>query len=381
MKKRFLVSLLCVATATTMLVGCSGGETTETTAAATTAAATEAATTAAAETEADAETTEAAETEAPAEEAASGEGLVIGANIYSGADNFMNGVVKPALESAAAESGAEITIADSQGDQATLNNQIDTFITQGVDVLAINLVDPAAAGEVISKAQTAEIPLILFNKEATDGSMTSYDKVWYVGTNSAESGIIQGEMMAADLEANPEWDKNGDGVIQYVMLKGEAGHPDAEARTEWSVKTIVDAGIEVEELAMQPSATWSTADGEANMSGWLTQFGDEIELVISNNDGMAFGAAAAMEKASVSIPLYGVDALSEALTMIEAGSMQGTVLNDGVNQAVATVELAVNAALGNDVVAGTDWVIENDETKAVRVPYVGVTVENVADFK
>ncbi len=354
MTKRILAVLLCVAMATVMFAACTPAEEPATT---TPEATTE-------------ETTE-----------ATGEAIVIGANIYSGADNFMNGVVKPALEAAAAEAGAELTIADSQGDQATLNNQIDTYITQGVDVLAINLVDPAAAGEVIGKAQAADIPLVLFNKEATDGSMTSYDKVWYVGTNSAESGIIQGEMMAADIQANPDWDKNGDGVIQYVMLKGEAGHPDAEARTEWSVKTIVEAGIEVEELAMQPSATWSTADGEANMSGWITQFGDEIELVIANNDGMAFGASAAMEKAGVSIPLYGVDALAEALTMIEAGTMQGTVLNDGVNQAVATIELAVNAAQGNDVVQGTDWVIENEETKAVRVPYVGVTIANVADFK
>ncbi len=354
MTKRILALILCVAMATVMFAAC----------------------TPAAEETTTPEATETPETTEPA-----GDAIVIGANIYSGADNFMNGVVKPALEAAAAEAGAELTIADSQGDQATLNNQIDTYITQGVDVLAINLVDPAAAGEVIGKAQAADIPLVLFNKEATDGSMTSYDKVWYVGTNSAESGIIQGEMMAADIQANPDWDKNGDGVIQYVMLKGEAGHPDAEARTEWSVKTIQEAGIEVEELAIQPSSTWSTADGEANMSGWITQFGDEIELVIANNDGMAFGASAAMEKAGVSIPLYGVDALAEALTMIEAGTMQGTVLNDGVNQAVATIELAANAAQGNDVVAGTDWVLENEETKAVRVPYVGVTIANVADFK
>ena len=307
--------------------------------------------------------------------------IKIGANIYSGSDNFMNGVVKPALEDAAKDAGAEIDIADSQGDQATLNNQGDTFIDQGVDVLAINLVDPAAAGEIISKAKEADIPLILFNKEATDDSMGDYDKVWYVGTDSKESGVIQGQMMAKDLEANKEWDKNGDGSIQYVMLKGEAGHPDAEARTEWSVKAINEAGFKTTELAMQPSPTWSTADGEANMSGWLTQYGDEIELVISNNDGMAFGAAAAMEKANVSIPLYGVDALAEALTMIEAGTMQGTVLNDGVNQAKATIELAVNAASGKDVTEGTDWKIENEETKAVRVAYVGVTKDNVADFK
>ena len=354
--KKLLVLLL----STSLLAGCTNGSTPELT------------------------ETPTGATPTPAENGDANQGsdtIKVGANIYSGTDNFMNGVVKPALEAATDAAGAEINLVDSNGDQGTLNNQVDGFITQGVDVLAINLVDPAAAGEIIGKAKAADIPLILFNKEATDGSMGDYDKVWYVGTDSKESGVIQGKMMAADIQANPEWDKNGDGKIQYVMLKGEAGHPDAEARTEWSVKAIQEAGIEVEELAMQPSATWSTADGEANLSGWLTQYGDEIELVISNNDGMAFGAAAAMQKADVQIPLYGVDALADALTMIEEGTMQGTVLNDGVNQAKATIELAINAAKGNKVTEGTDWVVENETTKAVRVPYVGVTKANVADFK
>jgi methyl-galactoside transport system substrate-binding protein len=61
--------------------------------------------------------------------------------------------------------------------------------------------------------------------------------------------------------------------------------------------------------------------------------------------------------------------------------MQGTVLNDGVNQARATIELAVNAAKGNDVTEGTDWTIVEDGTKSVRVPYVAVTPENYTDFQ
>ena len=150
--------------------------------------------------------------------------IVIGANMYSFADNFMNGVMKPELESYAVSKGVEIQVVDSEGQQAKLNDQVDVFITKGVDVLAINLVDPAAAQAVINKARAAKIPLILFNKEATEpGVMASYDKVWYVGTNSAESGIIQGEMMAKDWKANPSWDKNGDGTVQYVLLKGEPG--------------------------------------------------------------------------------------------------------------------------------------------------------------
>jgi len=89
--------------------------------------------------------------------------IVIGANIYNFADNFMNAAMKPVLEKYAAEKGAEIQIVDSENQQAKLNDQVDVFITKGVDVLAINLVDPAAASTIIGKAKEAGIPLVLFN--------------------------------------------------------------------------------------------------------------------------------------------------------------------------------------------------------------------------
>jgi methyl-galactoside transport system substrate-binding protein len=212
--------------------------------------------------------------------------------------------------------------------------------------------------------------------------MATYDKVWYVGTISAESGIIQGEMMVTDWQANPAWDKNNDGVVDYVLLKGEIGHPDAEARTLESVKAFTDAGIQVNELALLADNAWSTAFGTSTMETWITSFGDSIELVIANNDGMALGAIAAMQTAGVSIPIYGVDALPDALTAIENGTLNGTVLNDGANQAKATIDLAINAAKGEtDVTTGTDWVLSTDGTKAVRVAYVAVTKDNYEDFR
>ena len=309
--------------------------------------------------------------------------VTIGANIYSFADNFMNGVIKPEMERYGAELGVELDIVDSEGQQAKLNDQVDVFITKGVDVLAINLVDPASAGTIINKAKAAGIPLILFNKEATEaGVMASYDKVWYVGTNSAESGIIQGEMMVADWKSHANWDKNNDGAVQYVMLKGEPGHPDAEARTLESVKAFKDAGIKVEELALEADPNWSTTHGNDKMAAWLTSsFGGDIELVICNNDGMAFGAINAQKAANVRLPIYGVDALAQALQHIADGELDGTVLNDGVNQARATLDLAVNAAMGKGITEGTDWVIDNNNTKAVRVPYVAVTPLNFEDFR
>ncbi|GAB1455344.1 galactose/glucose ABC transporter substrate-binding protein MglB [Spirochaetota bacterium] len=309
--------------------------------------------------------------------------IVIGANIYSFADNFMNGVMKPELERYAAGKGAKIEIVDSEGQQAKLNDQVDVFITKKVSVLAINLVRPRLCKVNHRQGQVRRHPLILFNKEPTEaGAMASYDKVWYVGTNSAESGIIQGQMMVSDWKANPSWDKNGDGVVQYVLLKGEPGHPDAEARTKESVKAFVDAGIKVQQLALEADPNWSTQHGNDKMAAWLTSsFGKSIELVICNNDGMAFGAINALKAAGVKLPLYGVDALDQALTHIADGEMNGTVLNDGVNQSRATVDLAINAAMGKPVTEGTSWKLDTDGTKAVRIPYLPVTPKNYKEFR
>ena len=303
----------------------------------------------------------------------SSDGVSIGATIYNFGDNFMNGIVSPALKDYAAQNEANLTIVDSENQQAKQNDQIDIFINKGMNVLAVNLVDPASARTIIAKAKTADIPLILYNKEPTEaGVMSSYDKVWYVGTNSAESGILQGQMIATDWKANPKWDRNQDGVMQYVMLKGEPGHPDAEARTRESIRAIQAEGIAVQELALQADPNWSTQFGNDTMAAWLTSsFGEQIEMVIANNDGMAFGAITAMDSAGFRLPIYGVDALEQALQLIKEGKMNGTILNDGKNQARAVIELAMNVAMGKPPTEGTMWKL--DGSKAIRVPYVAVT--------
>ncbi|MCR8745075.1 galactose/glucose ABC transporter substrate-binding protein MglB [Romboutsia lituseburensis] len=305
----------------------------------------------------------------------------IGATIYKYDDNFMS-AVRRELEGNAKDK-ADLIINDSQNDQAKQLEQIDTMIAKGVKVLAINLVDPKAATTVIEKAKAAELPVIFFNKEPDQAAMDSYDKAWYVGTVSKESGVIQGEVIAKEWEVNKEkWDKNGDGKIQYVMLKGEPGHPDAEARSEYSIKTLNEKGIETEELAID-TAMWDAAKATEKMDAWLAKFGDKIEFVICNNDGMASGAVASLEKEGYFsgdkfMPVVGVDAIPEIVTLIESGKVVGTVLNDAVGQGKAVIDLSVNASEGKNVLEGTEWKLDG---KAVRVPYVGITKENIDDAK
>ncbi|MGL4738752.1 MAG: galactose/glucose ABC transporter substrate-binding protein MglB [Cellulosilyticaceae bacterium] len=318
-------------------------------------------------------------TSAPAGDSASGDLPTIGVTIYKYDDNFMT-FTRGAVEKAA-DGKAKLIMNDSQNDQAKQNDQVDAMIAKGVKALAINLVDPGAAPTIAEKAKAAGIPVVFFNKEYPDGTnAVGYDKAWYVGTNSAESGIIQGELISDAWKANAGWDKNGDGVMQYVMLMGEPGHPDAEARTKESVATVEAAGIKTEELAKQ-TGMWDATKGKELMETWLAAHGDKIEMVICNNDGMALGAVEALNAAGYfqgdkTMPVVGVDAIPEALELIKQGKMLGTVLNDPLNQGKATVELAINAALGKDVLEGTSWQL--DDTLAVRVPYVAITKDNIA---
>lgn len=303
----------------------------------------------------------------------------IGVTIYKYDDNFMS-FVRRAIEKNA-DGTATLELNDSQNDQAKQNEQVDLMISKGVNSLAINLVDPQAASTIIGKAKDAGLPLVFFNKEPNAADMASYDKCWYVGTASKEAGIIQGELILEAWKANPNWDKNGDGVMQYVLLKGEPGHPDAEARTTYAVSTVTDAGVAVEELELQ-TGMWDTVKAKELMDTWLSKHGDAIEFVIANNDGMALGAVSSLQAEGYFtgdkfMPVVGVDAIPDVLTKIEEGTMVGTVLNDAANQGKATVDLARNVAQGKDPLEGTEWTL--DDTKAVRVPYVAVTIDNI-DF-
>jgi methyl-galactoside transport system substrate-binding protein len=300
----------------------------------------------------------------------------IGVTIYKYDDNFMS-FVRRAITTAA-DGNAEVLMNDSQNNQATQNDQVDMLIAKGVQSLAINLVDPQAAPSIISKAQEADLPVVFFNKEPSQKALDSYDRTLYVGTASKEAGVIQGEMISEMWKNNPDWDRNGDGVLSYVLLKGEPGHPDAEARTEFAVSTIVDNGIEVEELELQ-TGMWDSVKAKELMDTWLAKHGEDIEFVIANNDGMALGALQSLKANGYFtddkyMPLVGVDAIPDVLEEIKGGTIAGTVLNDAANQGKATLQLAHNAAMGNDVLAGTEWELQN---KAVRVPYVEITIDNI----
>lgn len=297
----------------------------------------------------------------------------LGVSFYQYADTYISSV-RQALEGVASDDGeVSLQLNDAQGDQATQNDQLDILIEQGVGSLAVNIVDVGAIQTVLDKAQTGDLPIIFFNREPDQDILQSYDNARFIGTRPEEAGILQGEMAVEMWEANPDWDKNGDGVINYVMLTGDAENPEAIARTEYSVSTIEDAGYETNELGQQV-ANWNADQAYTAVSAWISREGDNIEMILANNDSMASGAISALQSAGYNngdgnyIPVFGVDATDEAKQLIEDGFMSGTIEQDGQAMAEAIYAISKNALLGNDFLDGTDY--EYDETGiSVRIPY------------
>ena len=315
-----------------------------------------------------AETTPAApaatEAAAAATEAAAPAGDVktykVGVAIYQYNDNFMT-LYRQEIENyfKTLETDTvkyEVTMVDGKNDMGEQTNQIDTFITQKMDVIICNLVQTSSAEVIIDKVVAAGIPLVLINREPLgDAGDESYPgiinnpTVCYVGADARQSGTYQGEIVLA---LPNKGDINGDGVVSYVMVVGDPENPDAQYRTEYSIKALTDAGVQVKEL-VKNVGNWDQTKGQEIVAAALTQYGDQIEVVFCNNDGMALGAAAAIEaagrKVGEDIYLLGVDALDECQEMVQKGTMTGTVLNDHIGQSHKAVDVAIQALNGEPI--------------------------------
>ena len=347
------------------LAGCGGSSSTT----ATTAAATEAATTAAAA------ASEAATTAAEAAGTTDVADKKVGISIYKFDDNFMTLYRTELVRYLTEDLGFKaenVVVQDGKGDQAEQTNQIQNFIASGVDVMILNLVQASSAPQVTDMCKDAGIPVVYINREPD----TAEEERWasdsisatYVGADARQSGTYQGEEI---VETANKGDINGDGKVSYIMVQGDPENVDAQYRTEFSVKALTDAGLEVEELLLQ-RGDWDQAKGQQIVQDALTQFGDKIEVVFCNNDAMALGALQAIDaagrKVNEDIYLVGVDALTEAVQDITEGKMTGTVFNDYMGQAKTAADMAVKFLNGETV------------DPVNMVDYVKVTPDNAKDI-
>ena len=242
--------------------------------------------------------------------------LRIGVALYQQEDTFIETVTRElqrvALEKEQAQNcKINLYIADGKESQTSQNEQVDRFLERGYDVICVNIVDRTAAAVIVDKAQAAGVPVIFFNREPVEEDLRRWKHAYYVGLPAGDAGVLQGELVLDAWRTQRDTlDRNGDGVIQYVMLEGEPGHQDALLRTEFCISTLANAGVSAEKLASDAA---------------------------NNNDDMALGAIDACAEAGLdkrSMPfIVGVDATPPALEALREGTLKGTVRNDAVGLA------------------------------------------------
>ncbi len=316
---------------------------------------------------------------------------------YTYSDTYIS-TVRAALDKGFDAAGISYQDYDSNNSQTTQTEQVQTAVTKGAKLLLVNVVttgsDDAANG-IVSLAKSVGIPVIFFNREVSDSVVNSYDKCIFVGTDAAEAGRLQGDMIGDFLVQNYDAvDLNKDGKISYVMFMGEKGNNEAIYRTQYSVenadKKLTAASLPAlvfydsankDKFLLDKDGKWSAQAANEYMTTALTTYNtankNMIELVICNNDNMAEGAITALQSAgfntgssgAITIPVFGVDAVDSAKALIQAGKMTGTVTQDGGAMATCLKNAAQNVLDGKDLLNNLgDYSV--DETVAkVRIPY------------
>ena len=287
--------------------------------------------------------------------------LNVGVFYYQYSDPYIT-TVRTAMDALLDKAGIKYQDFDGANTQSNQLDQINTAITNGANLLIVNIVEtssPESAQKACDAAKEAGIPIIFFNREVSDDVVKSYDKCAFVGTDAAEAGHMQGEMIGDFLLENYDAvDLNKDGTISYVMFKGQEGNNEAEFRTQFAVedadKKLTEAGKpalafydekNTSKYLVDTNGAWSSQAATDYMNTILASYTEAnknmIELVIANNDGMAEGAIAALQQAgyntgdegTITIPVYGVDAMPSALDKISKNQMTGTVKQDGEGMA------------------------------------------------
>lgn len=292
------------------------------------------------------------------------EKTTIGISVYEGNDVFISDIIGELADKVSNLRNVKIEIISADNNQFKQNDDIDSFIKSGVDILCINIVDRRSASTLINKAKKANIPIVFFNREPVYEDMILWDKAYYIGAVAKESAIMQSEIVCDIWNGNKQSiDKNNDEKIQYVVLEGELGHQDSIIRSKYCIKELENFNIDSQRIA-NIICNWSFDEAYKNMNILLGKE-ENIEVVFSNNDAMALGAIKAFKDLEMEIPIIvGVDGIKEAIKSIEENELYGTIINNSKDHATSIYKL-ITKILNNEVLVDEKY-IWISQTKVTR---------------
>jgi methyl-galactoside transport system substrate-binding protein len=304
-------------------------------------------------------------------------------------DDAYGSTVRQAMMKYAQEIGQQrgikvnLDLQDANDSMATQLDQATIMFARKPDFVIINLAEVASGMSLVNLAKENKVPYLFYNKEPTPETIKSVvidPKSIFIGTAPREAGDMQGEILADMYKSNKSIDKNGDGVLNYVMFMGEPNNPEAIARSRYSVETAEKNGVKLRQLGQTLVCNWDQAAAQNAMEAVIAQYGNQIEVVFANNDMMGLGAVAALNAVGYntgrpgapSVVVIGVDAVEAALESIKSGGMTATVKQDGDAMGRANILIALNGAQGKPWLDGLPYKL-SDDGYSVRIPYAKIT--------
>ncbi|MDO4433700.1 MAG: galactose ABC transporter substrate-binding protein [Alysiella sp.] len=305
----------------------------------------------------------------------------VGASISSIETNpFFQGMYQSLEKVGKEQSNLNLMLDHAANQQDKQNTQLDSMIERGAKALVVNLADVKFGAEMVKKYCDKTIPVVYINRSPSDKALASCETAYFVDGDAAQAGVLQGLQVLKAFKANPQWDKNQDGKIQYAMIEGIPNHAGAMARTKWAVGTMENypnLGMPVEQV-FQEYAMFQAQAAKDLTTKWLTlpEFA-RVEVILANNDTMALGALEILQANGQKVPVFGIDGSKVALNALHSGSLSGTVFNDFDAQSRTAVRMAANLAAGKPVLEGVAYGMEY---KVVKIPYQDIHSDNLNQF-
>ncbi|WP_273729063.1 substrate-binding domain-containing protein [Brucella gallinifaecis] len=262
--------------------------------------------------------------------------------------------LKEGAEAAAKASGNTLVFLDANGDVSKQNNDIQDLITQGVNAIIINPVNPDAVVPSLEAAVNAGIPVITVDRSVNGDGVTAH-----IGRDNKRMGQLVGEAVVAELKA--------DGVegAKIIEIQGDAGGAVMMDRRDGFHKALEGSS---HTIVAGPYAEYIRANAVTAMQD-LLQANPDVKVVYAHNDDMALGALQVLQESGRNdVSVAGVDGLSEALEAVSKGDNYiATALNDPKYLGDVTIQVAVQAAAKKDVPkfvdAGTEVVTKDNVSK------------------
>jgi len=241
--------------------------------------------------------------------------------------NFLT-IIRQAIDKEAKARGITVQFEDARGDVGRQTDQVQSFISAGVDAIIVDPVNSAGTPAMTKLVSQAKVPLVYVNR--TPGDKTLPPGVVFVGSDEKQSGTLQMEELARLA--------NYQGKVGVMI--GNLSDAGALQRTK-DVEQVV-AKYPKMKVVQKQSANYSRSEGMDLMLSWITN-GEEIDIVAANNDEMAIGAIMALQqsgKKDSKVLVGGIDATPDGLKAMSSGKMQVTVFQDAVGQGKASVDVA-----------------------------------------